>query len=274
MIFLIREVERILDRYDFHAVAYLPQEADVITARPDKSLTHKIEVGLTSQTRAKFEAPDEMLELAIDSAIRQVSKCFQDGKLRKIGISGRGGEEVAKALKDIPMIQSKCSVILCICVSRYHSTKEVLQNIAKQSNKLPPIYGISILEEYLFQFPHDDFLLLLNCSDGPVDSLYNIKIPDHAFVVLTTQSQEVYEIMNVDLEITMDDHLLPWNLFCQNVGSSLVLSSSAIQQMAIPLVKECHGHLLAIFLLARALKGVTNIGVWELGTPPINITVL
>ncbi|KAI8026809.1 Disease resistance protein [Camellia lanceoleosa] len=264
MIFLICEVERRLDRYDFHVVAYLPQEADVITARPDKSLTHKIEVGLISQTRGKFEAPDEMLELAIDSAVRQVSKCFQDGILRKIGISGRGGKEVAKALKDIPMIQSKCSIILCISVSRYHSTKEVLQNIAKQSNELPQIYGISILEEYRFQFPHDDFLLLLDCSDGPVDSLYNIKIPDHAFVVLTTQSQEVYEIMNVDLEIRMDDHLLPWNLFCRNVGSSLVLSSSAIQQMAIQLVKECHGHLLAIVLLARALKGVTDIGVWEL----------
>ncbi|CAL5378056.1 unnamed protein product [Camellia sinensis] len=263
MIFLIREVERMLDRYDFHVVGYLPQEADVITARSGKSLTHRIEVGLTSQARGKFEAPDEMLQLAIDSAIRQVSKCFQDGIFRKIGISGSGREEVTKALKDISMIQAKCSIVLCFSVSRHHSDEEVRQNIAKQIARFRQIDDILIFKEQLLQFLPDDFLLLVDCLDGPIDTLYNLKIPDHGFVVLTTQSQKVYEIMDVDLEIRMDDHLLPWNLFCWNVGASLVLSS-AIQQMAIRLVKECHGHLLAIILLARALKDVTDIGVWEL----------
>ncbi|KAI8027382.1 Disease resistance protein [Camellia lanceoleosa] len=106
---------------------------------------------------------------------------------------------------------------------------------------------------------------LIVILDGPIDNLYDLKIPDHGFVVLTTRSLKVYRIMDVDLEIRMDDHMLPWNLFCRNVGSSsLVLSSSAIQQMAIQLVNECHGHLLAIVLLARALKDVTDIGVWEL----------
>ncbi|KAI8025095.1 hypothetical protein LOK49_LG02G02711 [Camellia lanceoleosa] len=62
----------------------------------------------------------------------------------------------------------------------------------------------------------------------------------------------------------MEDHLLPWKLFCWNVGPSLVHSSSVIQQMAAQLVKECHGHLRAIVLLARALKGETDIGVWEI----------
>ncbi|KAI8028294.1 Disease resistance protein [Camellia lanceoleosa] len=264
MIFLIREVERMLDRYDFHVVAYLPQEADVITARSEKSLTNRIKVGLMSQTLGKFAAPDEMLELAIDSAIRQVSKCFQDGIFRKIGISGSGREEVAKALKDISMIRAKCSIVLCFSVSRHHSAKEVRQNIAKQIARFHQIDDILIFEEQLLQFPPDDFLLLVDCLDGPIDNLYDLKIPDHGFVVLTTQSQKVYEIMDVDLEIRMEDHLLPWNLFCRNVGSSVVLSSSAIQQMAIRLVKECHGHLLAIVLLARALKDVTDIGVWEL----------
>ncbi|CAL5378040.1 unnamed protein product [Camellia sinensis] len=68
----------------------------------------------------------------------------------------------------------------------------------------------------------------------------------------------------MDLEIRMEDHLLPWKLFCRNVGPSLVHSSSVIQQMAARLVKECDGHLHAIVLLARALKGVADIGVWEL----------
>ncbi|KAF7114860.1 hypothetical protein RHSIM_RhsimUnG0074500 [Rhododendron simsii] len=62
-----------------------------------------------------------------------------------------------------------------------------------------------------------------------------------------------------------EDRLLPWDMFCENVGRSLVDdSSSALKQMAIQLVKECHCHLLAIVLLARALKDVTDISVWEL----------
>ncbi|KAF7114640.1 hypothetical protein RHSIM_RhsimUnG0080600 [Rhododendron simsii] len=69
--------------------------------------------------------------------------------------------------------------------------------------------------------------------------------------------------MDVDLEVRMEDHLLQWDLFRENVGQSLVDSSSALQQMAIQLVKECHCHLLAIILLARALKDVTDISVWK-----------
>ncbi|KAG5525757.1 hypothetical protein RHGRI_032147 [Rhododendron griersonianum] len=61
-----------------------------------------------------------------------------------------------------------------------------------------------------------------------------------------------------------EDHQLPWDIFCENVVRSLVDSSSALKQMAIQLVKECHCHLLAVVLLARALKDVTDISVWEL----------
>ncbi|KAI8026324.1 putative disease resistance protein [Camellia lanceoleosa] len=136
--------------------------------------------------------------------------------------------------------------------------------MAKQIARFHQIDDILIFEEQLLQFPPDDFLRLVDCLDGRIDNLYDLKIFDHGFVVLTTRSQKVYEIMDVDLEIRMDDHPLPWNLFCRNVGSSLVLSSSAIQQMAVQLVKECHGHLFAVVLLARALKDVTDIGVWEL----------
>ncbi|KAI8028674.1 hypothetical protein LOK49_LG02G02743 [Camellia lanceoleosa] len=62
----------------------------------------------------------------------------------------------------------------------------------------------------------------------------------------------------------MEDQLLPWKLFYRNMGPSLVHSSTVIQQMAARLVRECHSHLRAIVLLVRTLKGVTDIGVWEL----------
>ncbi|KAI8027614.1 Disease resistance protein [Camellia lanceoleosa] len=242
------------------------QEDDIMKSY-EENLTHKTEVGLTPETSG-----DELLEIAIDSAVCQVSKCFQD-EIRvnkwhkyeiigKIGISGLGGEKVASALKDMQMVISKCSVVLCISVSRHHSIEEVRQNIATQTGRLRSGKTDYTSEGSLDQYLPDNFLLLVDCIDGQID-LHDLKIPNCGFLVLTTQSQNVREIMDLDLEIRMEDHLLPWKLFCRNVGPSLVHSSCVIQQMAARLVKECHGHLLAIVLLARALKGVTDIGVWE-----------
>ncbi|PSS02917.1 Disease resistance protein [Actinidia chinensis var. chinensis] len=251
-------IENSLSKYDFHMVAYLPQEAATC---PYETWRERIEVGLTFQTNGTFEAPEETLMMAIDFGIRQVSKCIEDGSLQRIGISGSEGEKLATALKDIPMIRAKCSIILGLSVSQDHNTKEVELNIADQ------ICGIQEIDEAfkgsLDQLLPQNFFLLLDCADGKID-LHDLNIPDHGIIVLTTRSQNVYEIMDVDLEIRMEDHLLPWKLFCRYVGSSLVSSSSAIQQMAVWLVKECHGHLLAIILLARALKDVTDSGVWKM----------
>ncbi|KAI8025132.1 putative disease resistance protein [Camellia lanceoleosa] len=250
------------------------QEDDIMKSY-EENLTHKTEVGLTPETSG-----DELLEIAIDSAVLQVSNCIEDeirkikilGPLskrseceiiRKIGISGLGGEKVANALKGMQMVISTCSVVLCISVSRYHNIKDVRQNIATETGRLRSGKTDHTSEGSLDQYLPDNFLLLVDCIDGQID-LHDLEIPDCGFLVLTTQSQKVREIMDLDLEIRMEDHLLPWKLFCRNVGPSLVHSSSVIQQMGAQLVKECHGHLRAIVLLARALKGVTDIGVWEL----------
>ncbi|KAF7114857.1 hypothetical protein RHSIM_RhsimUnG0075200 [Rhododendron simsii] len=71
----------------------------------------------------------------------------------------------------------------------------------------------------------------------------------------------------------VSSHLLPWDLFCENVGQSLD-SSSALQQMAIQLVKECHSHLLAVILLARTLKDVTDVSVWKLALQKLSSTAM
>ncbi|CAL5329852.1 unnamed protein product [Camellia sinensis] len=201
---LLFNIERSLAIYDFHVVAYLPKEAD--TTSPHESLRWRIEVGLTRQTSGcTFEVPDEMLTLAIDSAICQVSKCFEDGILQKIGISGSEGEKVAKALIDRPTNRAKFSVVLCVCVSRHHSSEEVWQNIAKQ------IHGLEETDDIFkdpLAFNHkllpEEFLLLVDCVDGQAD-LHDLRIPDHGFVVLTTPSQNVYEIMELDLVLALKD---------------------------------------------------------------------
>ncbi|KAI8025094.1 hypothetical protein LOK49_LG02G02710 [Camellia lanceoleosa] len=108
---------------------YKRQEDDIKSYA--ENLTHKTEVGLTPETSG-----DELLEIAIDSAVHQVSNCIEGRIIRKIGISGRGGEKVASALKDMQMVISKCSVVLCISVSRHHSIEEFRQNIATQTGRL------------------------------------------------------------------------------------------------------------------------------------------
>ncbi|KAI8025134.1 Disease resistance protein [Camellia lanceoleosa] len=211
-----------------------------------------------------------MLELAIDSTIRQVSKCFYDGLDRKIRILGSRVEKVAKALKDTWEIKAKGKHVLCVSVSRHHSTKDVRQSIVEQIRGYKEADKIFNNPNILRCYLPRDFFLLVDCTDDGQIDLHDLGIPNCGFVlVLTTRSQKVYEIMNLDLEIRMEDHMLPWELLCTNVGPSLVHTSSIIQQMAIHLVKECHGNLLAIILLARALKGMPLLRVLELSSTSI-----
>lgn len=66
------------------------------------------------------------------------------------------------------------------------------------------------------------------------------------------------------MTVVTDGHLLPWVLFSTNVDLPTEGKYSSIQEMATRLVKECHGHLLAIILLARTLKAVADVSEWEL----------
>ncbi|KAI9124876.1 hypothetical protein K1719_004203 [Acacia pycnantha] len=76
--------------------------------------------------------------------------------------------------------------------------------------------------------------------------------------------QNDYLSINVDLTVKTEDHLLPWELFCKIVGSELLHSSIAIQEIALQIVEKCGGHLLAIILIAQSLKHVTDAQTWEL----------
>ncbi|RVW73881.1 Disease resistance protein [Vitis vinifera] len=63
----------------------------------------------------------------------------------------------------------------------------------------------------------------------------------------------------VDLEIKGRHHLLSWELFCKNVGEVM----PSIQQLAVHLLRQCSGHLLATVLMARALKDVKKVRIWQ-----------
>ena len=64
--------------------------------------------------------------------------------------------------------------------------------------------------------------------------------------------------MIVDLYIIMQDHLSSWNLFCSIVGEAM-----GSWRIAKHVFKRCYGHLLAIVLMARALRGVESVQIWK-----------
>ena len=67
--------------------------------------------------------------------------------------------------------------------------------------------------------------------------------------------------MEMDLEIRLEDHLLSWKLFSMNVGKNV--HSSGFRRRATDVVEKCSGHLLVVVLMARALKMVSDVIVWE-----------
>ncbi|XP_028762849.1 disease resistance protein RPS2-like isoform X2 [Neltuma alba] len=85
------------------------------------------------------------------------------------------------------------------------------------------------------------------------------------FITTLPSARQNYESSEkVDLTIKTEDHLLPWVFFCKNVGNEFLHSSTAIQRIAVQIVEKCGGHLLAIVLTAKSLKGVKDVQIWEL----------
>ncbi|CAL5348305.1 unnamed protein product [Camellia sinensis] len=190
-------------------------------------------------------------------AIRQILQCVKGELLKVIGISGQDAEMVTKDLADLPEMRSMFAVVISVFVSQCRSISEVQTHIAEQIHRLV-VTEISLpLDEALKPYK---FLLFLHCDDEKTD-LHNLKIPEHGSVVLTSRTIGIYQIMPVDLNIKTEDLLLPWTLFWNNVNN---IPASIIELMALHLIKACHNHLLAIILLTRALKSVTNGGVWKL----------
>ncbi|KAF5962214.1 hypothetical protein HYC85_003423 [Camellia sinensis] len=190
-------------------------------------------------------------------AIRQILQCVKGELLKVIGISDQDAEIVTKDLADLPEIRSIFEVVISVCVSQCRSISEVQTHIAEQIHRLV-VTEISLpLDEALKPYK---FLLFLHCDDEKTD-LHDLKIPEHGSVVLTSRTINIYQIMPVDLNIKTEDLLLPWMLFWNNVNN---IPASIIELMALHLIKACHNHLLAVILLARALKSVTDVGVWKL----------
>ena len=63
--------------------------------------------------------------------------------------------------------------------------------------------------------------------------------------------------------------MLPWELFLKNSGKAA--HSPRIRRLAIQVVKVCHGHLLATLLMARSLKDVGDVCIWEYASHAVSL---
>ncbi|KAG5000005.1 hypothetical protein JHK87_021077 [Glycine soja] len=109
-------------------------------------------------------------------------------------------------------------------------------------------------------------VIVVDADSNKKLDLHKVSFPTGVVVVLITTElkDDDFRITSMmDLNIRTQDHLLPWELFCSYVGSSKVCSSLVIQRIAVQIVKECHGHLLAVVLVAKYLKNVEDVKQWQ-----------
>ena len=203
---------------------------------------------------------EKLLNLVVDFAVRQISQEIENPEFLRIGISGKDGVRVTSALMNLPKIRETFDVVIQVDGSLHSTSTAIEENIAAQ-------LGLSTwtgpeLDKFL---KGTNFFIVLENIHERMElyklgtSWWNSKKIQK--IVSVTRFHDVHQRMLLDLEISMDDHLLSWELFCLNVGD--VVHSSVIERLAIHAVKECRGHLLAIVLLARALKEVTEVHIWE-----------
>ncbi|RVW64209.1 hypothetical protein CK203_046378 [Vitis vinifera] len=188
-------------------------------------LPHDMIEKMREETTESRMPKKEVLNLTIDFAIRQILEYIEIPELRRIGISGIDDTRLVSRLKNLPSIRNMFDVIILVSASNYKTIEEIEDSIARE--------------------------LGTNLWD-----LKNIQK-----IVSTSRFPGVHH-MEVDLDIRLKDHLLSWELFYRNVKEEHS-SSIGIQLQAIHVLKQCCGHLLATVLMARALKGVNNVRIWE-----------
>ncbi|XP_023736049.1 uncharacterized protein LOC111883956 [Lactuca sativa] len=239
---LLQDIEEDFDDAAFDMVAYLPE-------------------GLQVPLASFWSGIPEVHASAIASATQRAISCITDLKVKKLGTAGSGALEIAEILKDMPELRRAFDMVLCVHV-KHESIEELMNDIEEEMHlwrkrSLETGSKINVLNK----FPN--CLLFVDCSDSYIDfhdPEFNLSKWFGTVQIVITENA----YCPVDIEIRVEDHLLPWILFSTNVDLETVGKYSEIQQMAAQLIEKCNGHLLAIILLARALRGVVDVGVWVL----------
>ncbi|KAF7842810.1 disease resistance protein RPS2-like [Senna tora] len=197
----------------------------------------EIEAGGSSMFAEKNQIPNAIHNLDVDLAVHHLAQTLLSGddhasNIRHVMFSTRNGVEGSEV---------------------YEKIRDVFQNK----------HNLLRFQEIFHQ------LLCIDKSSFP--DLRKVIPPRHAqeivMVFITSESTKQANdelTLAMDLQIRTEDHLLPWEVFCQNANCHLVFSFGAIQRIAVQIVEECGGHLFALVLVAKSLKNVEDVELWEL----------
>ncbi|KAJ9687644.1 hypothetical protein PVL29_016217 [Vitis rotundifolia] len=201
-----------------------------------------------------------MLDLCIDDfMIRQFSQYIQIPEIRSILISEVNDKTFPCRLKNLPPIRQMFVLVIQVNVKSCLTSKDIEDIIIEEWGFSKSSRGEAeqLLRSQNFLIFLDDFhtrrINLHELGNGWWNSDNTQKIVWISFLF--------HPRVPVDLEIRRNHHLLSWELFCRNVGE--VVHSSSIQQLAIHVIRQCSGHFLALVLMARALKEVKDVRIWQ-----------
>ena len=200
-----------------------------------------------------------MLDLCIyDFMIRQILQNIQISEIRSILISGVNDKTFLRRLKNLPPIRQMFDPVIQVNVKFCQAIEDVEDRIIEELGLPKSSRGEAgqLLRSQNFLILLDDFhpqkINLHDLGNGWWNSDNTQKI-----VLMGYSGFSVVPV--ADLEIRRSHHLVSWELFCENVGEFM----SSIQQLAVHLLRQCSGHLLATVLMARALKDVKNVRIWQ-----------
>ncbi|KAI4297422.1 hypothetical protein L6164_037314 [Bauhinia variegata] len=220
------------------------------------------------------EAPDPILNLATDLAVGQLIQVIKD-EIRfgfsNFRMTTRNNVEKRAVLAKIEASLNKENMIgsrkrlervISFDVSKCKNDDEVRQELVAQ-------LGLHTIDELREIINMRNYLLLLMDGDGdqniyPWEAFLREYNRKNFIVFITTESSAVWRGYAYGrLEIRTEDHLLPWVVFCRNVGCDLVRSSTAIHRIAVQIVEECRCHLQVNVMVGRLLKNVQDVEIWE-----------
>lgn len=224
--------------------------------------------------------PKEILNLSVNLAVDQLIQTLlseddhERNDIHHILFSTKDAyekrlvkEEIEAVLKDREImlaLHENFTGVFLIDASDYQGQAaevHVQQQIAQQLH-LPVIEGNGdlLLTSIEKEMSRKRYLVLL-VDGGANEHLDPRKVgfPEElagVVVCITTEysNQAVSELtMTMDLNISTKDHWLPWDVFCANIGVKIFPSSDA-ERIAVRLVKECGGHLLAGLIVAWSIR--------------------
>ncbi|XP_034702622.1 probable disease resistance protein At4g27220 isoform X3 [Vitis riparia] len=202
-----------------------------------------------------------MLDLCIDDfMIRQILQNIQISEIRSILISGVNDKTFPRRLKNLPPIRQMFDLVIQVnvksCMTVEHMQDRIIEELGFSKSSRGEAEQLLRSQNFLiFLDRFDPWIMDLDLHDlgnGWWNSDNTQKI-----VLMGYSGFSVVPV--ADLEIRGSHHLLSWELFCKNVGEVM----SSIQQLAVHLLRQCSGHLLATVLMARALKDVKNVRIWQ-----------